>query len=163
MFNALFQVLGTYDEKARTQAARARVLYPAWAWPHAIVAGIQRVSGNLDPAVLDDLMRTLPSTRHEKVFHEAYVHALQLTRWGDAERVVEALEQLVGHDPQVGDRADRRAFAAQPTQNSVKQTHVTLLRRWFKARPSLSRHQDTVVAAAQSRAPAHLHHADKAR
>lgn len=104
VFNALFQVLGTYDEKARTQAARARVLYPAWAWPHAIVAGIQRVSGNLDPAVLDDLMRTLPSTRHEKVFHEAYVHALQLTRWGDAERVVEALEQLVGHDPQVGDR-----------------------------------------------------------
>ncbi|PNS09103.1 hypothetical protein [Solilutibacter silvestris] len=104
VFYALFHVLGTYHEDAGPQAARARMLYPDWAWPHAIVAGKQRVSGNLDPGALEDLMRTLPSARHEDVFHEAYVHAMQLERWDDAERVIEALERLVSQDAQVGDR-----------------------------------------------------------
>lgn len=104
VFNALFQVLGTHHSKAEMQASRARELYPSWAWPHAIVASKRRVAGELDPNILDDLMRTLPKARHEDVFHEAYVHAMQLERWGDAERVIESLEQLVGRDTQTGDR-----------------------------------------------------------
>ena len=103
-FSALFSVLGTYDEKAGPQAARARQLYPHWSWPHAIVAGKQRAAGELDPGILDDLMRTLPNAHHQDVFHEAYVYAMQLSRWGDAERVIETLERLVGRDTQVGDR-----------------------------------------------------------
>ena len=81
-FSALFSVLGTYDEKAGPQAARARQLYPHWSWPHAIVAGKQRAAGELDPGILDDLMRTLPNAHHQDVFHEAYVYAMQLSRWG---------------------------------------------------------------------------------
>ena len=104
VFNALFQVQGIYHESSAAQAARARVLYPDWAWPHGIVAGKQRVAGKLDPGTLDDLMRTLPRARHEDVFHEAYVHAMKLERWDDAERVIEALEHLVSKDTQAGDR-----------------------------------------------------------
>lgn len=103
-FNAFFHVLGTFDSKAGPQAERARVLYPHWAWPHAIVACKKRVAGELDQSILDDLIRTLPGARHEDVFHEAYVHAMQLERWGDVERVIEALEQLVSRDAQAGDR-----------------------------------------------------------
>ncbi|MBV6271857.1 hypothetical protein KVP09_02850 [Alcaligenaceae bacterium CGII-47] len=81
VFNALFRVLGTYQENAAVQAARARMLYPNWAWPHAIIAGKERVAGKLDPDILDDLIRTLPRARHADVFHEAYVYAMLLERW----------------------------------------------------------------------------------
>lgn len=104
VFNALFQVQGIYNENSAAQAARARMLYPDWAWPHGIVAGKQRVAGKLDPDILDDLVRTLPRARHEDVFHEAYVHAMKLGRWDDVERVIETLEHLVGKDTQAGDR-----------------------------------------------------------
>ncbi|MBO9829910.1 hypothetical protein J7373_16785 [Xanthomonas sp. A2111] len=103
-FNALFHVLGTYDKTIEPQAARARMLYPQWAWPHAIVASKQRVAGQFDSSILDDLMRTLPHARNESVFREAYVHAMQLESWGDAERVIEALERLVDKDKQGNDQ-----------------------------------------------------------
>lgn len=103
-FNALFHVLGTHNETFEPQAARARSLYPQWAWPHAIIASKQRMAGQLDLSILEDLMRTLPDARNEDVFHEAYAHAMKLERWGDAERVIEALEKLVDKDRQGNDQ-----------------------------------------------------------
>jgi hypothetical protein len=154
-FNALFQVLGTYDEKAGPQAARARVLYPNWAWPHAIVAGKQRVAGELEPGILGDLMRTLPGARHEDVFHEAYVHAMQLARWGDVERVIETLEQLVSRDTQTGDRnhaslAEMRAMLslhrARAGETDVYETVLDQLAAFVPAVPHVADGRDPTVA-----------------
>jgi hypothetical protein len=154
-FNALFQVLGTYDEKSAPQAVRARVLYPNWAWPHAIVARMQRVAGELDPGILDDLMRTLPSARHEDVFHEAYVYAMQLARWGDAERVIEALEQLVSNDTQAGDRnvaslAEMRAMLslhrARVDETDAYETILDQLAAFMPAVPYVADGRDPTVA-----------------
>jgi hypothetical protein len=154
-FNALFQVLGTYHDKAGPQAARARVLYPHWAWPHAIVASKQRVAGTLDPETLDDLMRTLPGARHEDVFHEAYVHAMQLARWDDAERVIEALEQLVRRDTQTGDRnlaslAEMRAMLslhrARAGETDAYEIVLDQLAAFVSAVPHLPEGRDPTVA-----------------
>ncbi len=102
VFRAAFEVLGAPSKPTAVLAERARQLYPNWSWPHAIVASSLRVAGELKPAVLDDLMRTLTTARHEGCFHEAYAHALQLGRWDDADRTVEALDALVRADPQQG-------------------------------------------------------------
>lgn len=104
VFNALFAVLGTSNDMAETQAARARVLYPDWALPHAIVATQRRIAGEVDPEILDDMMRSIARARHEDVFREAYVHAMELSRWDDAARVVDVLERLIAQDEQAGDR-----------------------------------------------------------
>jgi hypothetical protein len=154
-FNALFHVLGTYDERAGAQALRARVLYPNWAWPHAIVAGKQRVAGELDPKILDDLMRTLPRARHEDVFQEAYVYAMQLARWGDVERVIEALEQLVGNDKQAGDRnhaslAEMRAmlslYRARAGETDAHEAVLDQLAAFMPAVPHVADGRDPTVA-----------------
>lgn len=154
-FNALFHVLGTYDENAGLQAARARKLYPNWAWPHAIVAGKQRVAGKLDPVILDDLMRTLSGTRHQDVFHEAYVHAMQLARWDDAERVIEVLEHLVSHDTQAGDRnlsslAEMRAMLslhrARDGETDAYENVLVQLAAFVPAVPQIADGRDPAVA-----------------
>ncbi|PJL14619.1 hypothetical protein B9Y66_06325 [Stenotrophomonas maltophilia] len=102
VFNSMFYVLGDTNKDVSQQAARARLLYPNWAWPHAIVACSQRMAGETDPAILGDLIRTLSEANQQLVFQEAYVHAIRLRMWDDADRVVEALTKLVGRDEQAG-------------------------------------------------------------
>lgn len=102
-FNAFFNVLGVYHDESLSLAAKARLLYPQWSWPHAIVAGKQRVRANVDPHILQDMMRTLSGARHEDVFHEAFVHAMHLERWDDAALVIEELARLVTLDEQSRD------------------------------------------------------------
>lgn len=102
VFSALFEIFGNHSEKAREAAERARMLYPNWALPHAILATKRRISGEIAPAILDDLMRTLPTARCEQAFSEAYVYAMELGRWADVERVVDTLEGLVRQDEQTG-------------------------------------------------------------
>ncbi len=99
VFVAAFELLGTYSDDSKAQAARARVLYPEWALAHALHAMSQRRNGNFESNLLDDLMRTLPSASREEVFREAYIYALKLERWDDAERVVNMLDVLVQADP----------------------------------------------------------------
>lgn len=154
-FHALFDVLGTYHEDAGPQAMWARALYPDWAWPHAIVAGKQRVAGKLDPEILDAMMRTLPGARHEDVFHEAYVHAMRLARWADAERVIEALEHLVSHDAQTGDRnlaslAEMRAMLSlhrgRAGETNAYETVLDQLTAFVPAVPHVADGRDPTVA-----------------
>jgi len=117
VFQAAFEVLRTRPESMDMLFVRARQLYPDWSWAHALHASKRRVAGELDPALLDDLMRTLPSARHEEVFHESYTYAMKLERWDDADRVIEVLEALVRADVQAGDGnyaalAEMRAMVA---------------------------------------------------
>lgn len=102
VFRACFGIYGTYSSRSEEPAERARVLYPNWALPHAIVATKRRVAGEIAPVLLDDLMRTLPASRSEQVFTEAYVYAMKLGRWADATCVVDRLEGLVRQDDQTG-------------------------------------------------------------
>ncbi|WP_439426816.1 hypothetical protein [Stenotrophomonas sp. T8] len=155
-FNAFFQVIGTYAEAVVPEAARARELYPNWALPHAIVATKQRLAGKFDPKLLGDLIRTLPGARQEKVFHEAYVHAMHLAQWGDVERVMESLEQLVGRDTQIDDRnraslAEMRAMMAlHRARTGETDAYETVLNQLAAFLPGVSPttngHDPTVVA-----------------
>src|SRR3546814_6655971 len=66
VFQAAFEVLGTYGKNAAGLADRARTLYPGWGRAHAIHAAHQRVNGTLDPSVLEPLMRTLSPTQRSE-------------------------------------------------------------------------------------------------
>src|SRR3546814_21125304 len=70
VFQAAFEVLGTYGKNAAGLADRARTLYPGWGRAHAIHAAHQRVNGTLDPSVLEPLMRTLSTTQHADAYAE---------------------------------------------------------------------------------------------
>src|SRR3546814_9143111 len=49
VFQAAFEVLGTYGKNAAGLADRARTLYPGWSRAHAIHPAHQRVNGTPDP------------------------------------------------------------------------------------------------------------------
>lgn len=109
---------GTYSEAGRTLIARARSLYPGWAWAQGLYATSERGKGNFSPETLGDLMRVLPSAHHAEVFREAYVYAITLGQWGDAEQVVERLEALTRKDP-----PSRRAAAALAEMRAMVALH----------------------------------------
>src|SRR3546814_18948620 len=81
VFQAAFEVLGTYGKNAAGLADRARTLYPGWGRAHAIHAAHQRVNGPLDPSVLEPLMRTLSTTQPADASEEGYTHAFMLGRF----------------------------------------------------------------------------------
>lgn len=97
-FLAACDVHGTHNEEAKALVVRARNLYPNWAWAQGLYAATQRTADSFSPAILDDLMRILPTAIHAEVFREAFVYAMKLERWRDAEQVVEVLEALVRED-----------------------------------------------------------------
>jgi hypothetical protein len=103
VFEAAIDVAGSYSDRAYALAGRARALYPAWGWVHAVYAARHRRDGSFDSSVLDDLLRVLDAAGHANVFQEAYVYALHLQRFDDANRVVDALAVKVEADPQAGD------------------------------------------------------------
>lgn len=155
-FNAFFSVLGIYHDDALSQASRARLIYPNWSWPHAIVAGKQRVLAHVDPHVLQDMMRTLSGARHEEVFHEAFVHAMRLEHWDDADLVIEELSRLVGRDEQPGDAnlgslAEMRAmvllYRARAGQNDAYQKAIDCLASFQRAVPRVPGGRDATMTS----------------
>lgn len=98
VFLAACDIHGAHGTEAKALVVRARSLYPNWAWAQGAYAATQRTVECFPPAILNDLMRVLPSAIHAEVFREAFIYAMKLQRWGDAERVIEVLEALVRED-----------------------------------------------------------------
>lgn len=79
-------------------AARARNDYPRWSWAHGTYARELRELEGVSDSVLDEMLGVLGSATHESLFNEAYVYALSLKRFDDAERVVQRLEEVLSED-----------------------------------------------------------------
>lgn len=98
VFLAACDVHCNYGAEVDALVVRARSLYPSWAWAQGLYAAKQRTVDCFPSAILDDLMRVLPSAVHAEVFREAFIYAMKLERWGDAECVIGVLEALVRKD-----------------------------------------------------------------
>lgn len=105
VFNAAINIVGSYGERSYALAERARRLYPSWGWAHAVYATRHRQADTFDETVLDDLLRTMTVARHAKVYEEAYLYALKVGRFDDADQVVTELCELVSPDAQPDDDA----------------------------------------------------------
>lgn len=102
-FAAAFEIGYRAEFDTSSLAERACELYPDWETPHGIRAKKRRLAGKVDHADLDSLLRFVPSSNSEEIFHEAYAFAMLLARFADADTVVDRLEELVMADEQKGD------------------------------------------------------------
>lgn len=106
-FAAAFEINYYAELDTASLAGRACDLYPDWEIPHAIRAKKRRLAGVVEDPELDALLCFVPSSNREDTIIEAYVFALLLARFEDADLVVDRVQALVMLDEQQGD--DNRA------------------------------------------------------
>lgn len=102
-FAAAFDIGNRMNLDTSLLAERACELYPDWEVPHGIRAQKRRLAGIANHAELDSLLRFVPNSNREEIFSEAYILAMLLARYVDADMVVDHVETLVMADDQSGD------------------------------------------------------------
>ncbi|MGJ7903301.1 hypothetical protein [Lysobacter sp. 1R34A] len=102
-FAAAFEIGYRAEFDTLSLAERACELYPDWDTPHGIRAQKRRLAGRADHTELESLLRFVPRSNCEKIFNEAYVLAMSLARFDDADSVVDRVETIVIADEQKGD------------------------------------------------------------